>query len=260
MALVSDRLRRRDDIARVLGAPVGLSAGDIRLGRWRPAQGGLKGARGRDMQRIIGYLGEAVPVRSRGTAALAVVPVDDTRLAAASLVSLAVSCARQGKRVVVADLCRGAPAARLLDAGNPGIGTVNAGGTDLTVVVPDRDDVAPAGPFHRGSPLPRTAPASQALAAACATADLLLTLVALDPSLGAGHLPTWATDAVTVITAGRSSATRIHAVGEMIRLAGTTLAGAVLVGADPSDESLGATQVQPSGWPMAVSPSVRIGR
>src|SRR6185437_2248385 len=40
-------------------------------------------------------------------------------------------------------------------------------------------------------------------------------------------------------TAGMSSATKIHAVGEMIRAAGTALISAVLLGADRSDESLG---------------------
>src|SRR5262249_1393959 len=33
-ALVSDRLRRRDDVARALGAPVRLSVGGVRLNRW----------------------------------------------------------------------------------------------------------------------------------------------------------------------------------------------------------------------------------
>jgi hypothetical protein len=42
-----------------------------------------------------------------------------------------------------------------------------------------------------------------------------------------------------VITAGRSLASRIHATGEMIRLSGLPVSGAVLVGADRSDESLG---------------------
>jgi hypothetical protein len=79
------------------------------------------------------------------------------------------------------------------------------------------------------------------LAAACASADLLLTLAALDPSFGGEPLATWATDAVVVVTAGRSSWTKINAVGEMIRLAGTHLVAAVLVGADKSDESLGVT-------------------
>ena len=77
------------------------------------------------------------------------------------------------------------------------------------------------------------------LAAACATADFLLTLVTLDPVAGGEHLATWATEAVAVVTAGRSSSVRIRAVGEMIRLAGVRLVSVVLLKADKSDESLG---------------------
>jgi len=74
---------------------------------------------------------------------------------------------------------------------------------------------------------------------ACGSADLLLTLVTLDPSLGGEHLPTWADDTVVFVTAGRSSRTRIHAVGEMIRLAGIASLSGVLVGVDKRDDSLG---------------------
>ncbi len=70
---------------------------------------------------------------------------------------------------------------------------------------------------------------------------MLLTLIDLDPSTGAEHLRTWATDAVVMVTAGRSSWMRIHAVGEMIRLSRTPLVSAILIGADESDESLGLT-------------------
>jgi hypothetical protein len=69
----------------------------------------------------------------------------------------------------------------------------------------------------------------------------------LDPSLGGEHLSTWATDAVAVITAGRSSWTKIRAVGEMIRLSGTRLVSSVLIGADSTDESLGVTPALPAG-------------
>jgi hypothetical protein len=67
----------------------------------------------------------------------------------------------------------------------------------------------------------------------------MFTLVTLDPSMGAEYLATWASDAVVVVTAGQSSATRIHAVGELIRRSGTQLISAVLVGSDKSDETLG---------------------
>ena len=68
-----------------------------------------------------------------------------------------------------------------------------------------------------------------------------LTLVTLDPALGGDYLATWAANSVVVVTAGLSSAVRIHAVGEMIRVSGTRLVSVVLIGADKSDESLGLT-------------------
>src|SRR5262249_16931488 len=61
----------------------------------------------------------------------------------------------------------------------------------------------------------------------------------LDPSVGGEHLLTWAANAVAMVTAGRSTWTKIHAVGEMARLAGTRLVSAVVVGADQTDDSLG---------------------
>ena len=110
----------------------------MRVSRWLPGRRGLAAARGRDMQRIVAHLRDAVPASSRGAAALAVVPVDDPQVAALSVVSLAVSCAQQGKQVVVADLCSGAPAARLLGAKDPGVRTVSVDGAHLVVAVPDR--------------------------------------------------------------------------------------------------------------------------
>jgi hypothetical protein len=76
---------------------------------------------------------------------------------------------------------------------------------------------------------------------------MLLTLLTLDPSFGGEHLQTWAANAVVVVTAGRSSWTRINAVGELIRLSGTRLAFAVLIGADKTDESLGVVSGQQVG-------------
>jgi len=138
---------------------------------------------------------------------------------------------------VVADLAGGALANRL-GAKTRGVGTVRVQGEHLVAVVPDREDVVPIGPLHRRAKSPL---ASDELLAACASADLLLTLTTLDPAFGGEHLVTWASDAVAVVSAGRSSAARIHAVGEMIRLAGTRLASVVLLGADKDDESLGTT-------------------
>jgi capsular polysaccharide biosynthesis protein len=233
-ALISDRLRQRDDVARALGAPVKLSVGTVGSRR-RPGRGPAA-VQSTNIKRIAAYLDTAVPSSPRGPANLAIVPVDDVHVPAACLVSLAGSCAQRGLQVVVADLCDGAPAARLLGAGDPGIRTVSAQGANLTVVVPDRDDVIPVGPLQPDTGRIR---AAEPVITACASADLLLSLAALDPSLGGDYLAGWAHSAVATVTAGESTAARIHAVSEMIRLAGMSLISGVLVGADKTDESLG---------------------
>jgi capsular polysaccharide biosynthesis protein len=232
-ALLSDKLRRRDDVAHALGAPVRLSVGRVRAKRLNgPADAGQNA----DVQKVVAYLGKVVPPARPGPASLIVIPVDDVHVPAVCLISLAVTRAKQGVRVVVADLCDGAPAARLLGSAEPGVRTVNAHGAQLTVAVPDPDDIAPAGPL-RGRPAPGRA--AEPLAAACASADLVLTLAVLDPALGGEHLAGWGRGAVAVVTAGQSSGERIRAAGEMVRLSGTQLISGVLIGADKADESLG---------------------
>jgi capsular polysaccharide biosynthesis protein len=241
-ALTSDRLRQRDDVAQALGAPVKLSVGQLRPNRRLVGRHGLAAARNPDVWRIAAYLDRVVPSRPR-RAALAVVPVDDPWAAALSVVSLAVSRAQQGELVVLADLASGAPAARLLGCRERGVSVVSGYDNRLVLAVPEGDDVllpvGPLGPFGRARTY--SSPFADAVAAASAQANLLLTLATLDVCLGGDHLATWATDAVAVITTGRSSWTTVSAVGEMVRRSGTRLESAVLIGADNTDESLGVT-------------------
>jgi capsular polysaccharide biosynthesis protein len=241
-AIVSNRLRRRDDVARAVGAPVKLSVGAVKLSRWRSGRRRLAVARRIEVRRIAAHLRGAVPARTRGPAAMAVVPVDDPRVAALSLASLALSRAREGLNVVLADLAGGAPAATLLDNKASGVRLVNVLDTHLILAVPERDDIAPVGPLGRAPAEAQRSGFTEAVSNACGSADLLLTLVTLDPSRGGENLATWATSAVVMVTAGRSSWAKINAVGELIRLAGTSVTSAVLVGADKTDESLGVTQ------------------
>ena len=254
-ALLSDRLRRRDDVAQALAAPVKLSVPARRARGWLPGRPGR--ISNHYLQRIVAYLGAAVPAGSRRAACLAVVPVDDPRLAALSVASLAESCAQRGRRVVVADLCSGAPAAALLGAKGPGVHRVSVDGAHVVAAVPDPADFAPEGPLRPLSPRAETAFSGE-LDAACASADLLVTLITLDPSVGGEHLATWAADAVVVVTAGRSSWTKIQAVGELIRLAGTRLDSAVLVGADKADESLGLSLTPEAGRDLVMTPGAGV--
>ena len=240
-ALVSDRLRRRDDIAYALDAPVKLSVGTLRARRWLPALPGRAAKRDLDMRRVIAHLQSAVPRSTQGPAGLAIVAVDNAPVVARAVAALATSYASQGNQVVAADLSSGAHMAHLLGVKSPGAHAVSHDGVNFMIAVPDRDDAAPVGPLRAVTSPAGPAQAGDALVASYASADLLLTLVTLDPALGGDHLATWATNAVVVVSAGQSSAERIHGVGEMIRLAGMRLDSVVLIGADKSDESLGLT-------------------
>jgi capsular polysaccharide biosynthesis protein len=238
-ALLSRRLRRRDDVAIALGAPVTLSVGPLRRRRWPPMMPRQAAQRKLDTRRVVAYLRATLAGGSRGRSTLALVAVDDPQVVAQVAVSLASSWAADGKRVALADLSGGAYLARLLGVSSPGIHRVSEDGATLMVILPDPEDIAPVGPVTAGASagLPTQAPA--ALITACSAADILLTMAVIDPSCSDSHLGTWATNAVALVTAGESSGEKLHSVGEIVRLGGARLDSVVLLGTDRSDESLG---------------------
>jgi capsular polysaccharide biosynthesis protein len=252
-ALISNKLRRRDDIAEALGTSVNLSVGPLGGSRLPSLSRKAKTTEHRDLQRIVSHLRDAIPdPESKGEApALGLVPVDNDKDAARALVATARACAQDGQKVLIADLCPGAPAAHLLKVGGAGVQTVTEDGATLTVAVPPRDEVLPAGPVHRSRQGRAAVSTDDALLDAYKDADVLLTLVSLDPALGADHLRTWVGDTVVMVSAGRATWMRIHAVGEMIRLARIPLVSAILAEADKTDESMGLTQAAVRGTRVA---------
>jgi hypothetical protein len=279
-ALTSRRLRRRDDIARALGGPVQLSVGRVPGGRvpggrvpvglvrisrellgrlplerlrvGGPRAGGRRAkawpskASLPAMRRIVAHLLKSVPA-STETSALAVIAVDDAAVPALSLVSLAATYAREGKRVLLADLTSDTVAGRLLGVSETGVKLTEADGHEVLVAIPEPGYGQPIGPIPLAGQEEVSPSAGDALGKAYRTADIMLTLATLDPALGADHLPTWASEAVVMVTAGKSSGTKIRAIGEMIRMTGTWLTSAVLLNSDKSDESIGLLTGQAQG-------------
>jgi hypothetical protein len=238
-ALVSDKLRRRDDIARALSAPVELSVGRVR-DRRRSHRGDLASIRDRNLQRVVTYLDRLIPERSsRRAPALVVIPLDAPQTGALALAAVAFARAQRDQRVVVADLLDGAPAARLLGVREPGTHGVDLAGQKLTVIVPE--GLGPAGPVGRpGTPEQHGQSAAPPdVAAAYSNADVMLTLAAADPALSADYLRSWGTGSVVLVTAGSNSAGKLHATAEMIRLAGLRILSGVVLGADKTDDSIG---------------------
>ena len=87
-ALVSDRLRRRDDIAYALDAPVKLSVGTLRARRWLPSLPGRAAKRDLDMRRVVAHLQSAVPRSTWGQSGLAIVAVDNAPVVAPAVVGV----------------------------------------------------------------------------------------------------------------------------------------------------------------------------
>ena len=108
-ALVSDRLRRRDDVAYALDAPVKLSVRTLRARRrlsalaWPGRRSGTS-----DLRRVVAHLHSAVPRRTQGAQGLAIVAVDNAPVVAQAVTELATSYAGSGTQVVAADLSSGA--------------------------------------------------------------------------------------------------------------------------------------------------------
>jgi len=238
-AAASDRLRRRRDIARTLGAPIKLTIGKVHTASWLPGRQRLVADRAGNMPRLVAHLRSNVRNGDGSAAALAVVPVGNADVVAQAMVRLATACAREGRRVLLADLTDSARAARLLRVRGPGVHSAGADRERIVVAIPERSDRFPVGPIPSASQqVPGLRP-SNALAAVYASADLLLTIATLDPAFGAEHLATWTADVVVVVGAGRSAAATLKSTGAMIRLAGMRCVSSVLVGADTTDESLG---------------------
>lgn len=248
LALTSDKVRRRADIAAALGVPVLASVrARPRVRRtarpvWPPRT---------SMAGLTHALLEVVESGPPGSARVALVSVDVARAAGELVTTAALELASSDLKVVVVDL---SPSGRLRGQlkGEASRGAVGRGGQaqlDRVVVqagprrlrfILHRPDVGPAaGWVVDGDRVPEGSP----LQAARDGADVVLSLVEADVTTGVGELADWADTAVVLVTAGRSSVERLRTTAAHIRAAGVTLHSALLVGADVTDESFGSPAV-----------------
>jgi Mrp family chromosome partitioning ATPase len=247
---LSDRIRRRDDFASALDAPVELSLGRFPKHR-RPLLEGLRPG-GPDVALLARYLQTKLPL-GQGRSVLAVTSIDSLTASAEGVAALARMLATAGRRVGLVDLSvegrlagllgverTGASVAHLEGAANPVSILVPAGGWPAEV-----DDARDAARWPPGL---RDTEGRRQLSPSL---EVVLVLATLDPAVGAEHLAAWAEETVVVVTAGRSSAAKVRTQAEMIQAAGMTLLSAVLVNADRDDQSLG--RAVDTSFAMAVS-------
>jgi hypothetical protein len=176
--------------------------------------------------------------------ALAVVGVDDIEACAVIVASLAMSYAEEGKKVLAVDLSGGKALATTLGVTRPGTHDSRFSGPDLSLMVflPEKNSGPAEGRHLLRGEAERSVPDDDPMAQAWAAADVIITLAALSPRIGAEHLRTWSAHAAAVVTAGKSTTSTVHSVGEMIRLAGIRLVSTVLLRADRTDDSVGAVE------------------
>ncbi|MDQ1535047.1 MAG: hypothetical protein QOF28_2808, partial [Actinomycetota bacterium] len=244
IAVVTTRLRRRADVAAALQAPVLLSVGPVtppawlRLVRswvpavpsWVPPAPSWKGLehRAEDLKLVVRHLQSLMTSASTHPPALVVVSVDNVDVAAVTVWALASRLADQDQHVIV----------------------VNETGRPLPEFATD-STTTPVEPSAAGNTEPLTAepspePARSSDSESESESDVVVVVAALNPAKGAEHLREWASDAVVLVTAGRSTATTLESNATMIRAAGLHLRSVVLIGSDPDDDSLGTFDSGPS--------------
>ena len=228
-AVVSDRLRRRDEVASLLGAPVELSLMPVHHPRRHPEswvrQSALEPQE--EVSALAGYLSRR-GVRQGGRTTLLMVAADDLTVPAAALAVLAKRLAEEGESVLVADLTNESLLARGVENLRiDGPSLADRPGGSLHVFMPSEDDIGEV--------------AEPPWSATTDGANAVLVLTTVDPAKGAWHL-SWAKQAIVSVTAGRSSAQRVNSTAVLLRAAGITIRSAVLIGADAQDESIGLLQ------------------
>ena len=237
IAVTSDRLRRRSDVAAAVERSVPISVGRIaplpKRWLWLPHLRTLDGRRAHDRLRLAHAIEMELPLPRRwGRLAVACIDnADDVRFAVATA---ATNLAANRCSVTLIDLTEHAN----LDVDDsPPI----SGSTDRPTVL--RPDGIPAlasadadlrAVGHEdwdGSPIwPQLT-------------DVTLVLTDLDSGVGAEHLTAWADRVIITVTAGRSRVERIRTAAELVRSAGLDLRFAALLRTERWDDSSGVVDV-----------------
>jgi capsular polysaccharide biosynthesis protein len=218
-AMLSERPRRRIDVVATLGAPIGLSL-DAPPRTWWRLRRQMKRpspALSRAHRRLKDTL-EAAP-----GFALAVVAIDDVKPAAITIALLAQSLSSEQRRVLLVDMTTEHALASLL-----GVRRSQNGRQEL--VLGDQQ-ITLLGALDSATPAAEDVSSHGT--------DAVLVLANADPAYGADHIHAWARTAVVMLTAGKSSYTRIRTAGQLLRQAGITVKEAILVGADKDDDTTG---------------------
>ncbi len=247
-AVLSDRLRRREDIAAVLGVPVDVSIGPLRRRfRSRPTVAAMAAAPPATMQPLVQYLYDRLEAGGPRPTEL-LVALDDLDVPAGAMAALAARLSSSGKQVGLVDATDRRVLGRALGLTEAGTRKARIGSApEVTLVVlprPWEPDLGERGDFAQGD---------------LADLDAVLVVATCDLAHGAWHLQRWGTDAVLAVSAGASTAQRINAVAELLDAAQVPVSSAVLLETDADDDSVGLPEPGAAGFGrrLGVVPTAR---
>jgi hypothetical protein len=236
LAITSDRLRRRFDVAAALEVTVPVSVRRIaplpRVVRRLPHLRAIDARRADERRRLAHAIEMELPGPGQW-GRLAVVCVDNSDEVRFAVATAAISLVAQGRGVVLIDL------------------TAHGGlGASVAELISDESVERPAVLRPRGIPALADHPADlEAVdhdageegeeAPSPDLSDVSLVLADLDPSVAADHLKAWTERVVVVVTSGLSSVERVRTAGDLVRSAGLDLRFAALLHADRTDVSSG---------------------
>jgi capsular polysaccharide biosynthesis protein len=235
LAVTSDKLWRREEVATALGTPVPYSVGDVRPRRW--VRRSRRTERRRNLKVLVHGLDKALYAKGGRRARLAVVSIDGVQEAELAVVALANQLRDRGLRVFLVDL---STSGQLAQAMTRGLARDTTDDPKRPVVFrPEGVPSLAQGPVGVSLGVIGDVPPDDPRRAAWEVHDVVVTLAEVDPAVGAEHLASWAEQVVLIVAAGRASGERLRTTAELVRQAGLQTLYGVLVRADRTDESLG---------------------
>lgn len=241
-ALLSTRLRRRDDIALAAGAPVTHSVPRLRsrsLTR-TPRAGGARGRRAPaaayGLQVLAQGLMAAVDHSDTGRVALVTLDNEEDGLAVAAFAGAELTSER--RQVFLVDL---SSSGRMAERVDRAVGAAVRPSAAPTTHRPEVPAPFARGPLAEAAGRPSDLGHSDPTRARWDAADVVVAVAPGDLDTGLDHLAGWADSAVLLVTAGRSTAETIASTAGLLRSAGLSVDSVLVIGSDGTDQSLGRT-------------------
>jgi capsular polysaccharide biosynthesis protein len=247
LAIISDKLRRRADVAAALGVPVPVSVGRVnpvgRAWRWVPPLASADHRRAENRMRLAQAIEDEL--LARPPARVVVAGLDNADELGSTVAELAIGLAGRDYTPTVIDLT---------ERGSRGLASTLWAASSSSAPSVLRPRGLPALARTAGDLLPVGQWDDADTTVSPSLGDVTLVLADLDPAVGADHLVEWADRVVLVITAGRSTVEKVRTIADLIRAAGLDLRFAMLLHAERTDDSsgVGSTEV-PAAVPLPKS-------